>query len=85
MAYKSGEYVPLNWEYDPGYEVVYGHVTKEVARAAVSSECGWPREGDAFESSHAYMRQIPSGRDCTWYPSQPGRGAMKVTLIETVR
>jgi hypothetical protein len=87
---RDGEYIYLIYDDgDPDYEVVRGHVSDDVARAAVQRETGWPRDGDPHRIVQGWARWTPAPQDglgdlTFHHVPAPGPGAFAVTYVEPV-
>ncbi len=60
---KDGEFIYLNWEYEPGFYAVRGWVPEDAARAEIHRECGnqfgSPIEG--WTMLHVYAAHLQTG------------------------
>jgi len=85
--YKKGEYLYMQWDDKPEYELVYGHVTKEEAVLTIYEERDVNME--ACDMDHKYMRVVKASLIDEPYEGamqsilydKGGKGAMPVTVM----
>ena len=88
MSKPSMGYVPIIWDsHDIEYEVLYGHVSFEIAMNILRQEgiLEYEPVDTVWTLSHLYGRWIPDSTgeyDMTFRLSKKGPGAFPVTLME---